>query len=95
MIRFILLGAEGVAESEGLPYIRRATEGEAAAFEQAALAALNNPATRISPMTTRDVYIDGMGRPYWLVIMDLDHPDCPESVRRHCADVVRTVHMSC
>ena len=94
MIRFILLGAEGVAEAEELPYVRRATEGEAAAFEQAALTVINEPATQISPKTTRDLYVDGMGRPYWLVAVDLDHPDCPESVRRHCADAVRTVHLS-
>jgi hypothetical protein len=94
MIRFILLGAEGVAESEGWPYVRRATEGETTAFEQAALAALSDPATRIAPKTTRDLYGDGVGRPYWLVAVDLDHPDCPESVRRHCASAVRTVHLN-
>ena len=93
MTRFNLLGAEGVAESEGLPYVRRATEGEAVAFEQAALVAINDPATQISPRTTRDLYIDGVGRPYWLVAVDLDHPDCPESVRRHCADAARAVHL--
>ena len=72
MNHFVLVGAEGAAEVEGQPWIREATRDEFAAWQKAN--------TRTDPITKKEVsvdLVDHTGRPYWLMAVEVDHPDCP------------------
>jgi hypothetical protein len=74
MICLLLLGAEGCAETEGEPYVRRATLKEHSQF------LAEHPSVET---------VDHTGRPYWLVAVDVDHPDCPAEVKRTASGLIR------
>ncbi len=80
-----LLGAEGVAETEGQPWVRPATEEEVAEFRESLLSAFlprSQECRRLhaeelaqrEDRIWRDVQIDSTGRPYFPVTVLSDAP---------------------
>jgi hypothetical protein len=63
----LLVGAEGVSEQEGQPWLREATPDEIDAFA----------ATLPPDVKLRDVTIDGVGRPYFVMTV---LPDAPAEI---------------
>jgi hypothetical protein len=74
----LLLGAEGCSELDGEPYIRDATPEERAAWEA------EHP--RLPGVISN--------RPYFLVVVNVDHPDCPRAVADKARSVLRTVRLT-
>jgi hypothetical protein len=73
----VLVGAEGVAELDGVPWLREASAAEAAAWR----AELEEP--RVSAITGEVVpgredvdqlFTDLMGRPYYLMVVERSAP---------------------
>jgi hypothetical protein len=80
-VLFIIVGAEGVVEAnigtmptDDLPGVRLATEAERGAFNAGL-----EPLAREKGCDVRDFYIDGTGRPYWLVA--IEETACEEARR--------------
>jgi hypothetical protein len=74
----ILLGAEGCSELESAPYIRDATPEEIAAWD------VRYP--RLEKVVNN--------RPYFLVVVDVDHSECPREIADRARKVVRTVRLT-
>ena len=74
MTRFILVGAEGMGEMDlknnPIPGIRAATADEEAAFTKG----LEELCRQQENVTPRDYFVDGTGRPYWLVAVGDEAP---------------------
>lgn len=97
MIKFILVGAEGVSElalDEGCsPWARQATRDEEIAWRQAHEAACKDGKTSV-PSSMRDPFVDGTGRPYWLIAVDVDYPEIPAEVRDKATRFDRVVRLT-
>jgi hypothetical protein len=85
MIRFVLVGAEGAAEieKEGTPGIRQATREEIEAWAHGWRAA--HP-----PTDLQSIFIDGTGRPYWLMAVA---DDAPEPVKIRAVKFSRVLYL--
>jgi hypothetical protein len=85
--KIVLLGAEGCAESQGLPYLRDPLGSEIDHWRDA-----------LRPVITDDainhLMIDKSNRPYWLKVVEINHPECPESVRRQLAEHLRMLRLA-
>lgn len=69
----LLVGAEGVSEQEGQPWLREATPDEVEQFK-----------THLPPgVTLYDVTIDGIGRPYFVMtVLGTDPPEIYEKASK-------------
>ena len=75
--KVVLLAAEGMAELEGEPWIRDATEHEMEAFVER---------HKLTRDELRELMVDKTGRPYWMVRLS---DDAPEIARRKAEECVR------
>jgi hypothetical protein len=66
MPTLVLLGAEGLAELEGVDWLRAATPAETATFKRR---------HRLSELDYEAASLDGTGRPYFLVALLPGAPD--------------------
>ena len=75
--RVVLLAAEGMAELDGVDWLRDASEEERTAFRQH---------HHLSEDEYRGIIIDRTGRPYWLVTL---LENAPEIAKRKAATYAR------
>lgn len=78
MSHTLLIGAEGVAERAGTPWLREANEDEKETF------------CAFYGAKLRELNVDGTGRPYWLMTIT---DDAPEGVLKANAGYGRLVRL--
>jgi len=78
-VLFIMVGAEGCAETEGCDWVRSATPEEEQAFR-----------TACGDERYHELGIDGMGRPYWLKAV---LPNAPEEARKRASEYKRVLRL--
>jgi hypothetical protein len=74
----VLLGAEGCSELKDAPYVRDATSDEYAAWK--------------ARFPKVDMVV--ANRPYFLMVVDVDHPECSKVVADRARSVVRTIRLT-
>lgn len=75
----ILVGAEGVAELKldqdgAVPGVRKANEEEIAAFRESLEPLVKEQREKGMNVSVSNYFVDGMGRPYWVLALDDDAP---------------------
>jgi hypothetical protein len=89
LVGVLLVGAEGCSESEGVAWLRDASEVEKTIFEKGVA---QRCAEGGHPFNVRDLYVDGIGRPYWLKAV-LEHPELPKDARARAEQYTRVVRL--
>jgi len=89
LVGVLLVGAEGCMEAEGAPWLRDASEVEKVLFEKGIA---QRCAEGGHPFNVRDLYVDGIGRPYWLKAV-VEHPELPRDARERAERYSRVLRL--
>lgn len=89
MERVILLGAEGISEAKGVPWLRDPTAEELEGFKSDFERWLRETWAGDTPPKYEDYTVDGTGRPYWPKVVTGEAPDFAREKAGSCWRAVR------